>query len=215
MKEKVKRILELVRAGKLSLEDAAPLLAALNARLALTDSDRELVAALLAREELDAGQVADHLLLLRGVHDTAPPPPFPPFPPRGPRVVIGGRRSPPLDGFVDRLTGSIDGFVDRITEQVERAVDGVPPQSRTGRDGSARLLRVQVESSSGDEYAANLPVSLAPHLHKLIPPHGLAALESAGLSIEALQLLIEADPPPGDLINAEDSSGNSVRISLK
>ncbi|WP_415542977.1 SHOCT-like domain-containing protein, partial [Deinococcus deserti] len=75
MKEKVKRILELVRAGKLSLEDAAPLLAALNTRLALTDSDRELVASLLAREELDAGQVADHLLLLRGVRDTPPSPP--------------------------------------------------------------------------------------------------------------------------------------------
>ncbi|MFC4639925.1 SHOCT-like domain-containing protein [Deinococcus hohokamensis] len=219
MKEKVKRILELVRAGKLSLEDAGPLLAALNARLALTDSDRELVASLLARDELDAGQVAEHLLLLRGVRDTAPPPPFPPFPPRGPRVVVGGRPGVPMDGFVDRLTGSIDGFVDRITEQVERAVEGPSPQHRgAGRGGSsnsARLLRVQVESSSGDEYAANLPVSLAPHLHKLIPPHGLAALESAGLSIEALQLLIEADPPPGDLINAEDSSGNSVRISLK
>ncbi|GGK27450.1 hypothetical protein GCM10008955_21570 [Deinococcus malanensis] len=219
MKEKVKRILELVRAGKLSLEDAAPLLAALNTRLALTDSDRELVASLLAREELDAGQVADHLLLLRGVRDMAP---SPPLPPRPPRVVVGGRPMPGMDGFVDRLSGSLDGLFDRVTEQVERSIEGsMPPRHRTvtvhsgHSHGSARILRVEVESSTGDEYSANLPVSLAPHLHKLIPPHGLSALERAGLSIEALQLLIESDPPPGDLINAEDSEGNSVRITLR
>ena len=70
MKEKVKRILDLVRAGRLNLEDAGPLLAALSAKLALTDSDRELIDSLLRREELDTGQVAEHLLLLRGVRDT-------------------------------------------------------------------------------------------------------------------------------------------------
>lgn len=219
MREKVKRILELVRAGKLSLEDAAPLLAALNTRLALTDSDRELVASLLAREELDAGQVADHLLLLRGVRDVAP---SPPPPPRPPRVVVGGRPAPGMDGFVERLSGSLDGLFDRVTEQVERSIESsVLPRHRTvtvhsgHAHSSARILRVQVESSDGDEYSANLPVSLAPHLHKLIPPHGLRALEKAGLSLEALQLLIESDPPPGDLINAEDSTGNSVRITLR
>lgn len=209
MKEKVKRLLDLVRAGRLSLEDAAPLLAALHPRLALTESDRELVASLLARDELDTEQVTQHLLLLRlrGV-------PQPPSSPRPPPAWTG------VDGFVDRLTGGIDGMVDRITDSVDRALDGSAPRTASShpasaRPASARILRVQVESAGGDEYAANLPVSLAPHLHKLIPPHGLQALESAGLSVEALQLLIEADPPPGDLINAEDSAGNSVRISLK
>ena len=114
-------------------------------------------------------------------------------------------------------------MVERITETVERAVEGVvegkTPQYEYqyggSRSGPARILRIQVESSEGDEYSANLPVSLAPHLHKLIPPHGIRALESAGFSIETLQLLIEADPPPGELISAEDSEGNEVRISLK
>ncbi|GAA5533681.1 hypothetical protein E5F05_06355 [Deinococcus metallilatus] len=210
MKEKVKRLLDLVRAGRLSLEDAGPLLAALNPRLALTDSDRELVASLLAREDMDTGQVAEHLLLLRGVRDV----PQPPSAPRIPRVVVGGRHVQGVDGLVERLTGGIDGMVDRITDSVDRAFDGAPPRSAS-RPASARILRVEVESSSGDEYTANLPVSLAPHLDRLIPPHGREALERAGLSIEALQLLIEAGPPPGDLIDAEDSSGNSVRISLK
>lgn len=215
MKEKVKRLLDLVRAGRLSLEDARPLLAALSPRLALTDSDRELVASLLAREDLDTGQVADHLLLLRGVRDT---PPSPPFPPRAPRASGW----PGVDGWVDRFTDNIEGFVDRMEETVERAVEGRTPRSHDSRYASSagpgrtsRLLRIQVESNEGDEYTANLPVSLAPHLGKLIPPHGREALERAGLSIEALQLLIEADPPPGDLIETEDHEGNNVKISLK
>lgn len=222
MREKVKRLLDLVRAGRLSLEDAAPLLAAMHPRLALTDSDRELVASLLAREDLDTGQVAEHLLLLRGVRDVAAPPsaPRPPQSPggfngRGPAWDAGSRARP--------VWGGIENMVDRITETVERAVEGAvegrPPQYQyhygSSRPTSARILRIQVESSAGDEYTANLPVSLAPHLGKLIPPHGLRALESAGFGLETLQLLIEADPPPGPLIEAEDSAGNEVHISLK
>ncbi|OLV18414.1 hypothetical protein [Deinococcus marmoris] len=235
MKEKVKRLLDLVRAGRLSLEDAGPLLAALSAKLALTDSDRELIDSLLKRDELDTGQVAEHLLLLRGVRDVPPPPPRPPpFPGNQPPGGFGNPRtedergpqwawdpgSRPRAG-----RGGIEGMVDRITDTVERAVEGVfegktpqydyQYQYSNSRSGSARILQIRVESSAGDEYSANLPVSLAPHLHKLIPPHGIRALESAGFSLDTLQLLIEADPPPGELISAEDSAGNEVRISLK
>ncbi|PNY81111.1 SHOCT-like domain-containing protein [Deinococcus koreensis] len=218
MREKVKRILDLVRAGKLTLDDAAPLMAALSPKLALTDSDRELVASLLARDELDTAQVAEHLLLLRGIRDSVPPPPPPPGAPRfGEGFTWDGRRGRrgPVDGLVDRLTGGIETMVDSITEQVERAAQGSAPRYSGGRPTSSRVLRIQVESQHGDEYTANIPVSLAPHLHRLIPPHGLAALEEAGFSVETLQLLIEADPPPGPLIDAEDQHGNEVHISLK
>ena len=47
MKEKVKRILDLIRAGKLTLDDAAPLLTALSSRLALIGSDQDLIRTLL------------------------------------------------------------------------------------------------------------------------------------------------------------------------
>jgi len=227
MREKIKRILDLVRAEKLTLEDAAPLLAALNARLALTESDREFVSALLARGEMDTAQVAEHLLLLRGVRDMPQPPP----PPRPPQFSGGwgwddrhqGR--PRRGNLMDDLTGGLDSMVDQITETVERAVEGAlpydrqsqdrQPQDRQARRASSRILSISVESAAGDEYRANLPVSLAPHLHRLIPPHGLQALEGAGFSVEALQLLIEADPPPGDLIRAQDAAGNEVHIALK
>ena len=205
---------DLVRAARLSFEDAAPLLAALSPRLALTEADRELVASLLAREEMETGQVAEHLLLLRGVRDVPPPPPPPRAP--GPLGSADWVRTGPLPrSVVDRLTGGIDTIMERVGETVDRAFDGTPPRTGRGPQTSARILRVQVESGEGDEYTANLPVSLAPHLGKLIPAHGIRALERAGLSVEALQLLIEADPPPGDLINAEDHEGNSVKLSLK
>ncbi|WP_309571256.1 SHOCT-like domain-containing protein [Deinococcus sp.] len=253
MKEKVKRILDLVRAGKLSLEDAAPLLAALNARLALTDSDRELVASLLAREELDTAQVAEHLLLLRGLKDSAPgpTPPRPPQPPRRPQVTIGGQRVGGLEDLGERIAARLENVaaqfaaraehwgeefgekagrwgedvdikVNRLADDFERAVQhtvfdtpgrGAQPGVRSGSSG--RILRIQVESEDGDEYSANIPVSLAPHLHKLIPPHGIRALEKAGFTVEALQLIIEADPPPGPIIEAEDQDGNEVHISIK
>lgn len=214
MKEKIKRILDLIRAQKLSLEDAAPLLAALHPRLALTESDRELVASLLARGELDTAQVAEHLLLLRGVRDI----PQPPTPPRAPtwegRVKMGGRDIPiDMEAVMDRINDRLTGAMDRVGDLM--GGEGMERGPQPGRSGSARILSISVESAAGDEYTANLPVSLAPHLHKLIPPHGLRALESAGFSLEALQLLIEADPPPGNLISAEDAAGNEVHISLK
>lgn len=251
MREKVKRILDLVRAGKLTLGDAAPLMAALSPKLALTDSDRDLVASLLAREELDTAQVAEHLLLLRGIKDVAPVPPAPPRPPQAPRrpqVIIGGRRVDGLDDLGDRLgatlgdrlgdlLGSVlerlaaqvahraehlgedveermNRFAEDVERTVSRAVESGPSVHGRG-SGSNRILRVQVESQDGDEYAANIPISLAPHLDRLIPPHGVAALESAGFSLDTLRLLIEANPPPGPLIDAEDQNGNEVHISIK
>lgn len=109
---------------------------------------------------------------------------------------------------------SVGSVLGRVGEVVD-ATTGHGPAHRQTPAAAPRILRVEVESSEGDEYAANLPVSLAPHLGKLIPAHGQQALERAGLSVEALQLLLEAAPPPGELINAEDSEGNTVRISLK
>lgn len=241
MREKVKRILDLVRAGKLTLEDAAPLLAALSSKLALPGSDRELVQALLDRQELDTAQVAEHLLLLRGVREASNfgYVPSPPQPPRGPRVVISGRDAGGLDSLGDRIAAKIEAaaaafaakaerwgedvgdtmsnWANEVERNVDRAVDGIPGDTSyrpAGKSGN-RILKIEVQSEDGDNYAANLPVSLAPHLRKLIPAYGLKALERAGFSIEALQLIIEANPAPGPIIEAEDEDGNHVEISIK
>lgn len=233
MREKVKRLLELMRAGKLTLEDAAPLLAALNPKLALQGADRELLDALLARDDLSTAQIAEHLLLLRGVKDSPSAPPKPPrVPPPGfdERWNWVGydnedradrtRRSTSkggLENMVESFAERIENWAEQLGERTEQRVWGVNEQDqRSGSRGQAsRILTVRVESSQGDEYTGHFPVSLAPHLHKLIPPHGQKALEQAGFSLETLQLLIGADPPSGDLIHAEDHEGNEVYISIK
>ena len=205
MKDKIRRILDLVRGGKLSLDDASPLLVALSPRLALSPSDHEFIASLLGRPELDSAQVAEHLMLLRGVREVPPTPPRPP-------------QAPPFgDPFGARFGESLDSLMGRVTRQVEQTVTerlGAVGREKAPED-RPRLLVIAALSAGGDEYSANLPISLAPHLDKLIPPHGREALASAGLSVEALQLLIEAGPPPGQLISSEDSGGNSVQISIK
>ena len=45
--------------------------------------------------------------------------------------------------------------------------------------------------------------------------HGCPAGAVPGFTVEALQLIIEADPPPGPIIEAEDQDGNEVHISIK
>lgn len=237
MKEKIKRILDLVRSGKLTLEDAGPLLAALNARLALQTSDRELLDSLLQREDLESAQVAEHLMLLRGLKETPPAPPSPPRPPfpfendlygdkyrheareqaraarEQARQAARGFRTGGIEGIVERITDTVERAVETAMEGVERTVSGTPSYQYT--TNTNRVLKIELESNEGDEYNANLPLSLAGHLDKLIPPYGLKALERAGFTVQGLQLLIEADPPSGNLIEAEDNEGNSIRISIK
>ncbi|RJF72268.1 hypothetical protein D3875_12595 [Deinococcus cavernae] len=240
MKEKIKRILDLIRSGKLSLDDAAPLLAALNTRLALQTTDRELLDSLLNREDIDTAQIAEHLMLLRGLKDTPPTPPQPPRPPRPPgfpfeaswaeraahaereaaraeRHAQRGRRAGGIEGMVERITDTVERAVDSAMEGVERTVIGTPSYSYAYDKQAAnnRILRIEAQSEDGNSYDANLPMSLAPHLHKLIPEHGRAALEKAGMTIEALQLIIEAEPPTGKIIDAQDEDGNSVSISIR
>lgn len=218
MREKVGRILDLIRTGKLTLEDAAPLLAALHPRLAVQGADRELLDALLSREDLSAAQIAEHLLLLRGVKDTpAAPARAAPDDPTWIGDLPGAtftrhfeRRKGGLEQMLENITGTVERAVDTALEGVERGLGG---QNSRGR--ASRILTVRVESSQGDEYTGNFPLSLAPHLHKLIPPYGLRALDQAGFSLDTLQLLIAADPPSGDLIHAEDHEGNEVYISIK
>lgn len=207
MREKVVRLLGLVQAGRLTLDDAAPLLAALSPRLALEGGDRELLASLLARDNLSAEQLAEHLLLLRGMRDPSM---------RTPQSVRG--RTGGREAMTDHLTELVGRTLDSATKSLDaKPLEQQPSrgEARSQPGASPRVLSVHTESSDGSEYHAHFPLSLAPHLHKLIPPHGVRALEAAGFSLEALQLLIEADPPPGDLVTAEDSQGNEIHISIR
>ena len=213
MREQIRRILGLVHAGRLSSEDAAPLLAALHPKLALGEDALAPIFALLVADGFGPERVTDILYsrtdppkasASAASARTAPTPPNAP--------------PPPKSGWL----GGMDGLVERITDTVERAMEGVPSaakqnsaaqNSSPARPGS--ILRIEVESENGGTYNANLPLSLAAHAGKLIPPQALKTLEGMGMSLEALQLVLESNPPPGPLLEAEDENGNSVSLVVK
>ncbi len=204
MREQIRRILGLVHAGRLSSEDAAPLLSALHPKLALSEDALAPLFALLVAEGFGPDRVSD-ILYAR----TDPPKAAQAASARG---IPAAPSAPPRPGWL----GGVDGLVERITDTVERAFDAAPsitPPGNPPRPGT--ILRIEVEDANGGSYNANLPLSLAAHAGKLIPPQALGTLEKMGLSLEALQLLLESHPPLGPLMDAEDEHGNEVRLVVK
>ena len=219
MREQIRRILGLVHAGRLSSEDAAPLLAALHPKLVLSEDALAPIFALLVADGFGPERVTDILYARTDPPKTA----------ASARSVPGAPSSPsapPKSGWLGNLggLGSLDGLAERITDTVERALESVPgvvnsAAPNTSRPASAprpgSILRIEVSDENGGSYSANLPISLAAHVGKLIPPQALKSLAGMGLSVEALQLLLESSPPPGPLLESEDENGNEVRLTVK
>ncbi|GAA4007029.1 hypothetical protein GCM10022631_18420 [Deinococcus rubellus] len=214
MREQIRRILGLVHAGRLSSEDAAPLLAALHPKLALSEDALAPIFALLVADGFGPERVTD-ILYAR----TDPPKAAA----ASARSVPSAPAAPPPPKAGGWL-GGLDGLAERITDTVERALDSVPGVSSNVTSNSARppgpqrpgsILRIEVEDQNGGSYSANLPMSLAAHVGKLIPPQALKSLANMGLSVEALQLLLESNPPLGPLLESEDENGNEVRLTVK
>ncbi|GGR35661.1 hypothetical protein [Deinococcus ruber] len=231
MREQIKRILELVHRERLSEDDAVELLAALSPKLMLEGARREFIFQTLREEGQTPDSVTGQLLSLSGLSAVggAGGPVFTARPGYqsqsqsgggsqsqsqefGPGFVALGRRWDGIDNFVDRVTGTVESAINA-------ALHGNPtPPRAPGRSGSTRagtVLRVEVETAVGGSYNANLPLSLAEHLPRLIPAAALGVLEAAGLNAEALVLLLQAGPPIGKLIESEDETGNEVRLIIE
>lgn len=197
MREQIKRILGLVKDGRLSHDDAITLLAALNPKLAQKDSTLLRLFSLLSDDAFGPDQVTG---LLLGMIGEVPAPPAPPRP--AATFKVGGQGFPQGD------------LGDAIASRVEEALGGLLGRgSRTPRPGT--ILKIETEDENGGSFSANLPLSLASHAERLIPPHAQKALERSGLSIDAIKLLLQAGPPPGKLLEAEDENGNSVKLSIQ
>ncbi|AZI43537.1 hypothetical protein EHF33_12915 [Deinococcus psychrotolerans] len=207
MREQIRRILGLVHAGRLSSEDAAPLLAALHPKLNLTEDALAPLFALLVADGFGPDKVSDIL------YNRTDPPKAPTSAPRPPQAPPSAPQAPKPSWL-----GGFDGLAERITDTVERAFDAAPMVGKQAAPNAPRtgtILRIEVEDENGGTYSANLPMSLAPHVGKLIPPQALKSLENMGLSVEALQLLLESNPPIGPLLESEDENGNEVRLTVK
>ena len=212
MREQIRRILELVHAGRLSSEDAAPLLAALHPKLNLSEDALAPLFALLVAEGFGPERVSDILYARTDPPKAAAARSGPASPPPPPGAESGNQKGGWLGGLGN--LGGIDGMVERLTDTVERAFDGSPAASKSAARAGT-VLRVEIEDENGGSYNANLPMSLAAHIPKMLPAHALKSLEHAGMSAESLQLILESGPPIGPLLEAEDENGNSVQLSVK
>lgn len=225
MREQIRRILGLIASGRLSAEDALPLLSALHPKLGQVQATTfERLFGLLDTPDFGPDRVADLLVAMteqpgqrtggqgqsqsqwgggqqsQSQSQQSTPPPRPPQP--GVGFKIGGTSYP------------FDDLGDAITARVEEALGGLLGKgNRPARPGT--ILKIETEDAHGASFSANLPLSLAAHAERLIPPHALASLERSGLTIEALKLLLQAGPPPGKLLSAEDEHGNSVELSIQ
>ncbi|ADV66238.1 hypothetical protein [Deinococcus maricopensis] len=193
---RVRKILDLAASGKLADEDAAQLLGALHPRLA------------------PEGDAVTHVLALARTPDF------------GPDLIAGlltdralpGARRPPRPPGPPSWNG-IDDFVDRVTTSVEGALDFALDGRRGGKRGTpgrpGTTLRVEVEDSHGNDYRLNLPLALAEHAPRLLPPAALGAIERAGLNEHALTLLLSSQPAPGEILSANLDDGTEVRLVVQ
>lgn len=198
---RVRKILDLAAAGKLADEDAVQLLGALHPRLAPEGEAFTHVLALNRTADFGPDLIA-RLLLGRALPGTYMP--RPPMPPDAPGPGWHG-----IDDLVTRVTDSVEGAL-------EFALDG--RRGRAGRGGPPRAgttLRVEVEDSSGNDFRLNLPLALAEHAPRLLPPAALAAIERAGLNEHALTLLLSSHPTTGEILSADLEDGTEVRLTVQ
>lgn len=189
MRDRINRILDLVREGRLGHDDATQLLEALSPKLSLSVEARPHVFGLLDAPDFGVDRIAE-LLEMRVLGG------------RSPRVVISGKG-----------VSGIEDIGRHINTVVETALDGAFGQGgRSRRAGT--LLRITVEDSDGSELRANLPLSLAEHTAKLLPPRVLSVLERQGITAEALTTMLQANPPVGDLLSLESADGAEISLSI-
>lgn len=187
MREQIRRILEMRGSGRLSTEDAAQLLAALSGKLNLPAGVWPHVFALLEEGAFSPEEVATLL-----------------------EVKAGLRRGP------EGLEALMEDVPRRVREAMAAREAVGAAFARAGRGAkTGTTLRVEIEDADGSELRANLPLSLAEHTAKLLPPRVLAALEREGVSPEALTMLLTAGPPPGELLSIEASSGTEIKLTVE
>ena len=216
MREQIRRILGLVKDGRLSHDDAVTLLAALNPKLVFRDETMLRLIGLMNDEEFGVDRVVD--LIVRRIEPGAN---------QGQQSQSGGgqqsqsQQSRPASASQPSASFKIGGqnfpledLGDAISMRVEEALSSLLGKSgRPSRPGT--ILKIETEDQNGGSFSANLPLSLTAHAERLIPPHALKSLERSGLTLDALKLLLQAGPPPGKLLEAEDENGNSVRLSVQ
>ena len=188
----VERILQLAKDGKIGKEDAVKLLTAISGNLKKLPPETWERLFQLMSEGMNAASLAQ-VLEAGSQHDQS----------------SDSRR----ESAFSFLSGSNDmaGLGDMIGERVRDAF------KRKGGDakGGSRLLKIEVDSSSGDEVRVNIPLGLANFALKLIPKEAQRAMQEQGLDMASLQEMLRGDDlPNGNFIDISTASGDEIRISI-
>jgi hypothetical protein len=199
----IERVLQLAKEGKISREDAVKLLQALSGSLKkLPESTWERLFAM-----MDEGMSAEALA----------------------QVLEAGDEEEDNKRSTWRTNVKINGKdVGRIVEEaLSRAgVSGSKWSgnwsgdwsSRSGAakpSGGARLIKIEIASSDGDNVKVNIPMGLANFAMKLIPKDAQRAMSEQGLDMETLQEMLRGDLPDGNLVDIATSDGDKIRISVQ
>lgn len=112
-----------------------------------------------------------------------------------------------------RPVGPAAAFGD-LLEGLPRQIGGLVDQAIKGRRAQVggTILKIQIESKDGTQARANVPLSLASHLTKLLPTSTLELLKENGLDANGLQSMLDQKLPPGDLLHVEDAKGDVIRL---
>ncbi len=199
----IERVLQLAKDGKISKEDAVRLLMALASSLKkLPESTWERLFAM-----MDEGMSAEALaqVLDAGEDDKRESK-------RGGAYAFSMGKD--LGNLGKDISGIVEGALRRAgiaSERTEKATDYVNSSTRRG---NARLIRIQIESSEGDEVKVNIPIGLANFALKLIPKDAQRTMQEQGLDPASLQEMLQGDLPDGELVNITTKEGDEIRISV-
>jgi hypothetical protein len=185
----VERVLQLAKDGKITKEDAVRLLSAISGNLKkLPDATWERLFQL-----MDEGMNASALAQVLEAGDEK-------------ETRREKAYAYKFDGDLSNLGEMIGG---RVAEAFKRK--GMGGDHR----GGAKLLKIEVDSASGDEVRVNIPIGLANFALKLIPKEAQRAMQEQGLDMNSLQEMLRGDQlPEGNIVDISTASGDEIRISI-
>lgn len=86
--------------------------------------------------------------------------------------------------------------------------------SRTPRK-TARLLKIEIESSDGSNVRLNLPIGLANFALKMIPKQAQHQMAEQGIDVATLAEMLKGELPEGNLVEVESNDGSEIRIWIE
>lgn len=181
--QQIRRILDMVAAGRLSPEDAAKLLEALSPRLNLSKGSWDHFFSLLVAADFSPDELAG-LLEAR----------------TGPRRMRSG-----LGEVLENLPGQISGLMQHVHQAVAA--------TRTAIPAGMLCVEVKKSGGQVEgDVRANLPIALIDHLMKLLPQPALEALSTHGIAPEALKEALKPAMPPTQILDVHTANGGRIRV---